>query len=185
MILIMIKIILIILLFAIPLYIVLFPKRKNNFKNISSNKNLSNKNLSNTNLSHTNLSNKNLDQHFSKSELELFKKYKKFSNTIHTDYGQVTICPSKHIDELPQITWNGYFINNLLIYPKFRGQGNGIKLIKQIINKGRKEGKLHLISQVKQKNIKATALHDKVGFKRYFTGVNDKREVVIVYVYYL
>ena len=123
MILIMIKIILIILLFAIPLYIVLFPKRKNNFKNISSNKNLSNTNLSNT----------NLDQHFSKSELELFKKYKKFSNTIHTDYGQVTICPSKHIDELPQITWNGYFINNLLIYPKFRGQGNGIKLIKQII----------------------------------------------------
>ena len=85
---------------------------------------------------------------------------------------------------MPQITWNGYFINNLVVYPDFRGKGYGKKILNKIITKGKKEGKLHLISQVKSKNIAARKLHDKMGFRVYFRGLNEKKEEVFVYVYY-
>ena len=54
---------------------------------------------------------------------------------------------SKIIEEIPQITWDGYFLNNMVVYPEFRGQGYGKEILKKMIVKGKKEGKLHLITQ--------------------------------------
>ena len=126
----------------------------------------------------------NLDLFFSKDELQAFAKYKKFSKILKIPQGQITYCDSKIIEEIPQITWNGYFLNNLVVYPNFRRKGYGKLLLKEIIKKGKKEGNLHLISQVKGKNIAAKNLHEKMGFRIYFRGLNEKNEEVIVYVYY-
>ena len=125
-----------------------------------------------------------LDLYFSKDELQTFAKYQRFSKVLQIPQGQITYCDSKIIEEIPQITWNGYFINNMVVYPEFRNKGYGEKILKGIIKKGRKEGKLHIISQVKGNNSIARKLHEKVGIKTYFRGMNQKNEEVIVYVYY-
>ena len=127
---------------------------------------------------------RNLDLYFSKDELQSFAKYKDYSKIVQIPQGQITYCDSKIIEEIPQITWNGYFINNMVVYPEFRNKGYGKEILQKIIQKGRKEGKLHLISQVKGQNNIARKLHDKMGFKTYFRGLNEKDEEVIVYVYY-
>tara|TARA_B100000963_G_C22560408_1_gene641047 strand:+ start:277 stop:741 length:465 start_codon:yes stop_codon:yes gene_type:complete len=127
---------------------------------------------------------RNLDLYFSKDELQSFAKYKDYSKIVQIPQGQLTYCDSKVIEEIPQITWNGYFINNMVVYPEYRGKGYGKLILQKIIEKGRKEGKLHLLSQVKVKNNIARNLHDKMGFKTYFRGLNEKNEEVIVYVYY-
>ena len=126
----------------------------------------------------------NLDLFFSKDELQAFEKYKKFSRVISLPQGQLTYCDSKIIEEIPQITWNGYFINNLVVYPDFRRKGYGKFLLKEIIAIAKKEGKLHLISQVKGGNIAAKNLHEKMGFRVYFRGLNEKNEETLIYVYY-
>ena len=127
---------------------------------------------------------RNLSLYFSKDELQSFAKYQKFSKVIEIPQGEITYCDSKIIEEIPQITWNGYFLNNMVVYPQFRGKGYGKILLKNIILKGKKEGKLHLISQVKGTNKVAKHLHEKMGFKIYFRGLNKKYEEVLVYVYY-
>lgn len=127
---------------------------------------------------------RNLDLYFSKDDLQTFAKYKDYSKIVQFPQGEITYCDSKVIEEIPQITWNGYFINNLLVYPEHRGKGYGKQILQKIIEKGRKEGKLHLISQVKGDNVIARRLHENQGFKTYFRGLNEKNEEVIVYVYY-
>ena len=127
---------------------------------------------------------RNLNLYFSKDELQSFAKYQKFSKVLEIPQGQITYCDSKVIEEIPQITWNGYFINNMVVYPEHRGEGYGKKILQKMIGKGKKEGKLHLISQVKGNNKISVKLHQELGFKTYFRGLNEKSEEVIVYVYY-
>ena len=127
---------------------------------------------------------RNLDLYFSKDELQSFAKYQQFSKVMEIPQGEITYCDSKIIEEIPQITWDGYFLNNMVVYPEFRGQGYGKKILKKMIIKGKKEGKLHLITQVKGSNLPAKKIHETLGFKTYFRGVNEKGEEVIVYVYY-
>ena len=127
----------------------------------------------------------NLENYFPKDEINLFKKYNKFSKIIKNREGQITITPSNLIEELPQISWNGYFINNLIVFPEYRNKGFGSKLLKNVIELSRKKGKLHLISQVKEKNIAAVKVHEKNNFKKYFIGINNKNEKVIIFVLYL
>lgn len=127
----------------------------------------------------------NLENYFPKDEINLFKKYNKFSKIIKNREGQITITPSNLIEELPQISWNGYFINNLIVFPEYRNKGFGSKLLKNVIELSRKKGKLHLISQVKEKNIAAVRVHEKNKFQKYFIGTNNKNETVIIFVLYL
>ena len=72
----------------------------------------------------------------------------------------------------------------MVVYPEFRGRGYGKKILKEMIMKGKKEGKLHLITQVKGSNLPAKKIHETLGFKNYFRGLNPGGEEVIVYVYY-
>ena len=100
----------------------------------SNNKDSNNKDSNNKYLNNKDSNNKDLNKFFSKNDLKLFRKYEKYSKIIKIPQGQVTICPSKLIEEIPQITWNGYFINNLVVYPEFREKGYGKILLKKIIN---------------------------------------------------
>ena len=127
----------------------------------------------------------NLNKYFTKQELKEFEKYKSYSNTYKTNYGEITYTDSKIIEEIPHPSLNGYFINNLVVYPQYRGKKKGEKLIKWVIDKAKKEGKLHLISQVKFENDPAVKLHDKLGFNRYEIGLNKTQEKVIIYIYFI
>ena len=127
----------------------------------------------------------NLDRYFDKNEIDYFKKYKKFSKTLHYNYGQITICPSKYIEELPQLSWQGYFINNLVVYPEYRNKGNGKKLIRNAIKYVKKKDGLYLISQVKVDNEVAVSVHTDTGFEVYSSGYTDSGEDVNIYILYL
>ena len=121
----------------------------------------------------------------SKEDNENFEKYKKYSNKLETHYGSCNYTPSHLVEEVPQVSWNGYFVNNLEIKEKYRKQGYGTKLMNKLIDQSKKEGKLHLISQVVAKNIGAVRLHEKLGFVVHDKGLNSNNDVVLIYVLYL
>lgn len=121
----------------------------------------------------------------SKEDNKNFEKYKKYSNKLESAYGSCNYTPSHLVEEVPQVSWNGYFINNLEIKEKYRKQGYGTKLMNKLINQSKKEGKLHLISQVVAKNVGAVRLHEKLGFVVHDKGLNSNNEVVLIYLLYL
>ena len=126
----------------------------------------------------------NLD-FFSIEDHKNFEKYTKYSKKIETKYGSCNYTPSYIIDEIPQISWNGYFLNNLEIKKEYRNQGYGTQLINKIIDLSKKQDKLHLISQVISSNKPAIKLHEKVGFTIHSKGINKNGELVFIYIYYL
>lgn len=127
-----------------------------------------------------------LGKYFNKKDLKRFnKKYGEHAKTYTFKYGQITITPSKYVEEIPQISWNGYFINNLLVYPKYRGNGYGQRLLKYIIKHTRDSGALHLISQVDKTNISAIRTHESAGFGRHEDGYTTDGREVIIFIYNL
>jgi len=126
----------------------------------------------------------NLD-FFSIEDHKNFEKYSKYSKKIETKYGSCNYTPSYIIDEIPQISWNGYFLNNLEIKKEYRNQGYGTQLMNKIIDLSKKQDKLHLISQVVASNKPAIKLHEKVGFTIHSKGINKNGELVFIYIYYL
>lgn len=123
--------------------------------------------------------------YFSIEDHKNFEKYNKYSKKIKTKYGSCNYTPSNIINEIPQISWNGYFLNNLEIKKEYRNQGYGTQLMNKVINFSKKQGKLHLISQVVSSNKPAIKLHDKVGFTIHSKGINKNGELVFIYIYYL
>ena len=121
----------------------------------------------------------------SKEDNENFEKYKKYSNKLETPYGSCNYTLSHLVEEVPQVSWNGYFVNNLEIKEEHRKKGHGTKLMNTLIDKSKKEGKLHLISQVIAKNEDAVKLHENLGFIVHDKGLNSNNEVVLIYVLYL
>ena len=122
---------------------------------------------------------------FDKENIRNFDKYRKFSNKLKSKYGTCNYTPSHIVDEIPQISWNGYFINDLFIKKEYRRKGNGTILMKKLISISRDEGKLHLISQVVAKNKASVRLHENIGFSVHSRGLNKNNELVFIYVYYL
>lgn len=126
-----------------------------------------------------------LEKCFDKKTLNSFKKYHKIANTIKIPNGIVFSTPNQYINEIPQISWNGVFLNNLCIEPKMRNKGLGTKLVLMVIDKARKSGKDHVILQVLKKNIPAINIYKKLGFIKYLESVNKDGEEVLIFVYYL
>lgn len=122
---------------------------------------------------------------FSIEDHKNFEKYAKYSKKIETKYGSCNYTPSYIIDEIPQISWNGYFLNNLEIKKEYRNQGYGTQLMNKIIDLSKNQDKLHLISQVISSNKPAIKLHEKVGFTIHSKGINNNGESVFIYIYYL
>jgi predicted N-acetyltransferase YhbS len=113
---------------------------------------------------------------FSKRELKTFNKYKKLSNRFiykegNIIKGEIWFTPSHYIEELPQITLEGYYINNLCVIKKYRKRGIGRKLIEWVINRARDEGKLHIILQVDSNKSYLVNYYRKLGFNTYMKGI--------------
>lgn len=114
---------------------------------------------------------------FSKRELKTFNKYKNFSNRFiykedNIIKGEIWFTPSKYIEELPQITLEGYYINNLCVLKKYRKRGIGGKLIERVINRARDEGKLHVILQVDSNKSYLVNFYRRLGFNTYMKGLD-------------
>lgn len=114
---------------------------------------------------------------FSKKELMTFNKYKKFSNRFiykegNIIKGEIWFTPSHYIEELPQITLEGYYINNLCVLKKYRKRGIGRKLIEKVINRARDEDKLHVILQVDSNKSYLVNFYRRLGFNTYMKGID-------------
>ena len=126
-----------------------------------------------------------LNKCFRPEKMNTFKKYYNKTNIINIDNGIVFLTPNNIINEIPQLTWNGVFLNNLCIDPNKRNQGIGTKLLEQVIRKLKLDGKDHIILQVNNNNKNAIKLYNKHGFIKYTEGLNDDGEKVSVYILYL
>jgi ribosomal protein S18 acetylase RimI-like enzyme len=114
---------------------------------------------------------------FSAKELNTFNKYKKYSERYvfkedNIEKGEIWVTPSKYINEIPQITMNGYYINNVCVLKEYRRQGIATKLMKWIIRKARKDDMLHLILQVDSNKEYLSKLYNNVGFTTYIKGID-------------
>jgi len=167
------------LLIIIILYFLIIKNNTNQekFTNINDNIKIVNiKNKKNNNF---------LEKCFSKRELESFSKYYKYSSVYKYGDSMCYITPSKYIEEIPQITWNGFFLNNLCTNPKKRNNGSATKLLLSLIKKLRREGASHIIITVNKDNIKAIKLYEKLKFKIYNEGINpETKKIVRNYIYY-
>ena len=124
---------------------------------------------------------------FSNDEINSFSKYQ-FSKIVHGSNNKSLCYLTPTIvfeDEIPILSWNGYYINNLCVDSNYRNQGLGRKLLEKVIKNSKKEGKDHLILQVKNKNSVAKNLFYKYDFRDYFKGVNNNNEIVTVMVKFL
>lgn len=126
-----------------------------------------------------------LCQCFDKQELNDFKKYQKLSRVIKVDGGIVYVTPTKHVQDIPQISWNGWFLNNLCVDPKRRGQGIGTQLVKDVVQQAGNSGLDHVILQVLEDNKPAVAIYKKLGFVEHSKGMNQKNQPAIVFAKYL
>lgn len=121
---------------------------------------------------------------FSKSELKTFSKYRRFAKRfLYEDNGvvkgEIWLTPSNRISELPQITMNGYYVNNLCVLKEYRKKGIGKRMMKWIIRKARREGKLHIILQVNDEKDYLVRFYRKLGFSTYVKGMDpDTKKVV-------
>ena len=126
-----------------------------------------------------------LNKCFRPEELNTFKKYYNKTDIINIDNGIVCLTPNNIINEIPQLTWNGMFLNNLCIDPNKRNQGIATKLLEKVIKKLKLDGKDHIILQVNNNNKNAIKLYNKHGFIKYTEGLDSDGEKVSFYILYL
>ena len=117
---------------------------------------------------------------FKENKLRTFDKYEKYSTKLYfkeedKTVGEVWITPSHVLNNLPQITLNGYFLNNLCVHPDYRRRGIARKLLNRVIEKAKRENKLHIILHVySKKNPHLVKFYGELGFHTYSTGIDDK-----------
>ena len=124
---------------------------------------------------------------FSKIEINSFNDYYKFSKIIY-DKHKRSVCyltPTNVLNEIPIISWNGYYINNFCVNMSYRRKGYGTKLLNKIINITKREEKDHLILQVDNKNKSAKELYYKIGFIDYYKGLDKNNNIKLFLVKYL
>jgi ribosomal protein S18 acetylase RimI-like enzyme len=136
-----------------------------------------------TNVKHPDL----LYKCFSNKDIDTFKQNYTHSKIIYGENkkGICYITPTKVLNDIPIISWNGYYINNFCVEKKYRRKGYGKKLISKIISMSKKSGIDHLILQVDDNNKIARKFYEKYGFFDYFKGVDKNNSVKIFMVKYL
>jgi len=122
-----------------------------------------------------------LKQCFSKKELQTFSKYKKDSRRIvfnknNKIVGEVWLTPSTKLEDIPQITTNGYYISNMCVDDAYRKEGIATKLMNHVIKLAKREYKLHLILQSKTKFL--DDFYISLGFHIHLTGCNKDGELI-------
>ena len=123
---------------------------------------------------------------FSKVEINSFNDYYKFSKIIYGKHKK-SVCyltPTNLLNEIPIISWNGYYINNFCVGLDNRRNGYGTELLNKIINISKNEQKDHLILQVDNNN-PAKKLYYKTGFIDHLKGVDKNNNIQLFLVKYL
>ena len=152
-----------------------FEKEDSKGKNDSKNKNIDN-NITNVDYKNDSI----LLSCFKKNKLDTFNKYEKYSTKLYykennKTVGEVWITPSHIMKHLPQITLNGYFLNNLCVKKEHRRKGIARKLMEKVIEKAKREDKLHILLHVEStKNPHLVDFYSDLGFQTYITSVNSK-----------
>ena len=95
------------------------------------------------------------------------------------------LTPTNVLNEIPIITWNGYYINNFCVDRAYRKKGYGTELLNKIINISKNEKKDHLILQIDNNNNSAKQLYYKAGFIDHFKGVDKTNNIQLFLVKYL
>ena len=119
---------------------------------------------------------------FKKRNLDTFNKYEKYATKVYYKedgevVGEVWITPSHVLENLPQISLNGYFLNNLCVKQEHRRKGIARKLLNKVIKKAKKEEKLHIILNVfSKKNPHLVKFYGDLGFQTYSTGIDHNGE---------
>jgi ribosomal protein S18 acetylase RimI-like enzyme len=135
----------------------------------------------NNNFKHPNL----IKTCFSDNEINSFENYYKFSKII---YGKKSVCyltPTNVLNDIPIISWNGYYINNFCVDKKYRNKGYATELLHKIINNSKREDKDHLILQVGDNNEEAKQLYYRMGFSDYLKGTDKENNIKLFLVKYL
>ena len=122
---------------------------------------------------------------FSREKLATFDEFEEHAKKIYLKNknkikGEVWITPTDKLEDLPQITMNGYYINNLCVLEKYRRQGIARELMNYVIKKCRDEGALHLMLQVDLNNDATMSVEEhylvkfykSLGFSVYEYGSN-------------
>lgn len=112
---------------------------------------------------------------FSRKQLATFVEFEKFTKKIYLKSknkikGEVWITPTHRIKDLPQITLNGFYINNLCVLEKYRKQGIARELMNYVIKKCRDDGTLHLMLQV-ELNAEATLSVDEHYLVKFYKSL--------------
>ena len=127
--------------------------------------------------------NRLLQKCFDKKDIKNFKKYYNQAHVIHIDDGLVFSTPCQVIKEIPHLTWNGVFLNNLCVDPKMRNKGLGTLLVTKVIEKAQQDGKDHVMLQVADDNHSAINIYKKLGFLKYMQGNSENGEEYSIYLY--
>ena len=122
---------------------------------------------------------------FSRKKLATFDEFEKYAKKVYLKNknkikGEVWITPTSKLEDLPQITMNGYYINNLCVLEKYRRQGIARELMNYVIKKCRDQGGLHLMLQVDLNDDATMSVHEhylvkfykSLGFSVYEYGSN-------------
>ena len=124
---------------------------------------------------------------FSKMEINSFNDYYKFSKIFYGK-NKKSVCyitPTNVINNIPILSWNGYYINNFCVDKNYRRKGYGTELLNKIINIAQREKKDHLILQVDNLNSSAKQLYYKMGFIDYLKGCDKNNNSLLFLVKYL
>ena len=74
----------------------------------------------------------------------VYNEFNNYSKKIEVKGGIVYITPTKYVPNIPMISWNGLFMNNLCVEPDERNIGLGTKLVKKVIEYGRDLSLIHI-----------------------------------------
>jgi ribosomal protein S18 acetylase RimI-like enzyme len=124
---------------------------------------------------------------FSEKEIRTFNQYYRYSKIIYGK-NKRSVCyltPTNVLNEIPIISWNGYYINNFCVDKNYRKNGYGTNLLNKIVQTSTNEGKDHLILQVNDDNKNAKHLYYKMGFVDHFKGLDDENILKLFLVKYL
>ena len=58
------------------------------------------------------------------------------------------------------------YINNIAVFPQFRGRGIGTKLVQALIDDAMRQDGIFITLEVRQSNEQAIAMYEKLGFKK-------------------
>jgi ribosomal protein S18 acetylase RimI-like enzyme len=101
----------------------------------------------------------------------------KYSKKVKIGKACCYLTPTRHTHNIPVISWNGYYLNNLCVKKEHRRQGHSKRLIEHILKEAKRESKDHIILMVNKNNPGAIRLYENFGFREHSS---DSKLIIMV-----